>query len=197
MGNTASYSTSTWDDEIRLAQEAHIDAFALNIAKDAPMNVAQIENAFAAANGRGFKLFFSFDYAGRGPWERDKVLELLRGYFTNGAYYKENGLSLASTFEGWQQSQDWKIIKSQYNFLFDPDWSSLGAVDAVIVGQGIIDGLFSWAAWPNIDNGMPAMDTYVDASFYQFLNGTFVYDASLPMLLCQHAGLRQELEMAE
>ncbi|PQE32220.1 glucan endo-1,3-alpha-glucosidase agn1 protein [Rutstroemia sp. NJR-2017a WRK4] len=32
VGNTGSYSTSDWEDDINQAQAAHIDAFALNIA---------------------------------------------------------------------------------------------------------------------------------------------------------------------
>ncbi|KAK5660587.1 hypothetical protein OQA88_13146, partial [Cercophora sp. LCS_1] len=169
VGNMADYDTTMWSDDILLAQEAHIDAFALNIAEDEPVNAAQIANAFSATTGRGFKLFFSFDYAGRGPWERSKVLDLLRQYAGHAAYYREGGLPLVSTFEGWQQFQGWHIIKTEINCLFVPDWSSLGAIDAVTVGAGLIDGLFNWAAWPNMDNGMRGMDTYVDASYMRAL----------------------------
>lgn len=117
------------------------------------------------ANKVGFKLFFSFDYAGRGPWDRGAVKSFLDEFVGNGAYYKENGLPLVSTFEGWEQSNDWKILKQSIPMIFVPDWSSLGATDASNVGRGIIDGLFNWAAWANVDNSMPTMDTYVDASY--------------------------------
>ena len=75
-------------------------------------------------------------------------------------------------FEGWQRSEDWKTLKKTIPMLFVPDWSSLGATDAVIVGKGLIDGLFNWAAWPNVDQGMGEMDTCVDASYIEQLSNS-------------------------
>lgn len=49
-----------------------------------------------------------------------------------------------------------------------PDWSSAGAKVALTLASGVADGLFSWAVWPW---GNTDMDTYVDASYRQFLNG--------------------------
>jgi hypothetical protein len=49
-----------------------------------------------------------------------------------------------------------------------PDWSSLGAKEALARGGGVADGLFSWAAWPQ---GAQDMDTSTDASYLQHLNG--------------------------
>jgi len=47
-----------------------------------------------------------------------------------------------------------------------PNWSSIGAMEAVKRTSGIADGLFSWAAWPwgNTDG-----NTYVDASYEDYL----------------------------
>ena len=53
---------------MNLAKDAGIDAFALNMASGDSTNNATIPMAFAAAEAVGFKLFFSFDYAGNGPW---------------------------------------------------------------------------------------------------------------------------------
>ena len=61
MGNTAEYTDSNWQTDIGLAKEAHIDAFALNIAHGELMNEASLERAFNAAKIAGFKLLFSFD----------------------------------------------------------------------------------------------------------------------------------------
>jgi len=48
-----------------------------------------------------FKLFFSFDYGGGGPWPETDVYNYLVVYTPNGAYYKtEAGLPFVSTFEG-------------------------------------------------------------------------------------------------
>jgi len=67
VSNSHAYTTADWTSEIQLAQAAHIDAFALNIAY-AEGDDQSIANAFQVASSLGFRLFFSFDYAGNGPW---------------------------------------------------------------------------------------------------------------------------------
>ncbi|KZL72804.1 glycosyl hydrolase family 71 [Colletotrichum tofieldiae] len=74
VGNTEHCSASDWIDDIKLAQEAHTDAFALNMAKGEPMNAKAIADAFSNSEVLGFKLFFSFDYAGPGPFSKHEVL---------------------------------------------------------------------------------------------------------------------------
>lgn len=62
-----------------------------------------VANAFAAANAKRFKLFFSFDYAGGpgGAWPQSEVLKYLRTYINNGAYYPtDGGQPFVPTFEG-------------------------------------------------------------------------------------------------
>ncbi|KAJ8099511.1 glycoside hydrolase [Lipomyces tetrasporus] len=86
VGNAANYSISNWENDISLAQPAHIDAFALNIAYNDPTSADSLLNAFYAANSLGFKLFLSFDYAGNGPWPEEDVY---------------NGQPFVSTFEDW------------------------------------------------------------------------------------------------
>ncbi|KAF4231002.1 hypothetical protein CNMCM6805_000525 [Aspergillus fumigatiaffinis] len=153
---------------MNLAMEAHIDAFALNIAAGWVGNDAQIANAFTAANSLGFKLFFSFDYAGNGPWAESDVYNLIRTYGWNAAYYQYNGAPFVSTFEGTDNANDWITIKAETGCFFMPDWSSRGAEVALKLGGGVADGLFSWAAWAW---GSWNMTTYVDASYNQTLNG--------------------------
>ncbi|KZF20787.1 carbohydrate-binding module family 24 protein [Xylona heveae TC161] len=164
--NAAKFSVADWQNEIRLAQEAHIDAFALNMAYGDPTNSASVANAFNAANSLGFKLFFSFDYAGNGPWAKENVIAYIDGYRSAPSYYQFNGRPFVSTFEGPASAADWAIIKQSTNCFFIPDWSSVGAKAALELGQA--DGLFSWAAWPW---GNQDMTTYDDASYIQFLGG--------------------------
>ncbi|KAK9318864.1 glycosyl hydrolase family 71-domain-containing protein [Lipomyces orientalis] len=166
VGNAGNYTTSDWENDISLAQQAHIDAFALNIAYNDPTTDNSLLNAFDAANSLGFMLFFSFDYAGNGPWPEADVVGLILNYGTNTAYYQYNGQPFVSTFEGPASASDWTTIKSETGCFFMPDWSSLGAKAAL--EPGVADGLFSWAAWPW---GGTDMDTYTDASYLQFLNG--------------------------
>jgi hypothetical protein len=143
VGNTASFGVADWIKNMNLAMEAHIDAFALNIAAGWVGNDAQIANAFNAANSLGFKLFFSFDYAGNGPWAESDVYNLIRTYGSNAAYYHYNGAPFVSTFEGTDNANDWITIKAETGCFFMPDWSSRGAQVALKLGGGVADGLFS------------------------------------------------------
>ncbi|ATZ58247.1 hypothetical protein BCIN_16g00790 [Botrytis cinerea B05.10] len=91
VGNTASYSTYDWEDDINKAQIAHIDAFALNIANNDSTIAAQLPTLFSTAGSKGFKLFFSFDYAGNGAWLQADVIALVNQYKMEAAYYFYNG----------------------------------------------------------------------------------------------------------
>ncbi|PYI15777.1 hypothetical protein BO99DRAFT_341635, partial [Aspergillus violaceofuscus CBS 115571] len=160
------YTSDTWETDIKLAQDAHIDAFALNMAYDDATNSLALLLAFDAADDLGFKLFFSFDYAGNGAWPMDDVINLITEYSTRSSYYFYNGQAFVSTFEGPDSADDWTTIKASTDCFFIPDWSSLGAKAAV--AKGVVDGLLSWAAWPW---GPQDMDTYTDASYVQYLDG--------------------------
>jgi len=65
--NSHDYTIADWTSEIQQAQASHIDAFALNMAY-AEDDDQSIANVFQVASSLGFRLFFSFDYAGNGPW---------------------------------------------------------------------------------------------------------------------------------
>lgn len=110
VGNTASYSTDDWEDDINQAQIAHIDAFALNIANNDSTIAAQLPILFSIAGSKGFKLFFSFDYAGNGAWLQADVIALVNQYKMEAAYYFYNGQAFVSIFESVDNTQDWLII---------------------------------------------------------------------------------------
>ncbi|KAK3945229.1 glycoside hydrolase [Diplogelasinospora grovesii] len=168
VSNAANYTVDDWQHDIALAQQAHITAFALNVAQGQTYNDVSIARAFVAADNQNFKLFFSFDYAGNGPWLESDVVSYLFNYISTGAYYYYSGRPFVSTFEGWQNAADWHSIKTVTGCFFVPDWSSLGAKAALEQADGVADGLFSWAAWPW---GGQNIDTYIDASYRQYLNG--------------------------
>ena len=134
------------------------------MAKDDPVNEGVVDAFFRTAAGQGFQLLFSFDYAGNGPWDEGEVIDYIQKYASSGAYYHYNGQPFVSTFEGPDNADDWFSIKGATNCFFMPDWSSLGA--KAELQSGAADGLFSWAAWPW---GSQDMDTYVDASYLQYL----------------------------
>ncbi|CAD6446789.1 70f8fb62-2be9-40c0-91c7-3914c6610b41 [Sclerotinia trifoliorum] len=168
VDNTGEFTQQKWLIEMQLAITANIDAFALNIASGRLFNDEQISNAFAAASSADFKLFFSFDYASEGAWDKAVVTALLQQYTSNAAYFHTTDTSqpLVSTFEGPASAADWIEIKASTGCFFIPDWSSLGANAALELEGGVADGLFNWAAWSQ--NG-ERMNTYIDASYLQYL----------------------------
>lgn len=161
--NARKWTQGDWALDISEAQTSHIDAFALNFAASLT-DLSPLDTAFAAAEIVGFQLFLSFDYAGAGPFKQNDVIDIVKKYSKSPAYYYHGGQPLVSTFEGPGNAADWKSIKSETSCFFVPSWSSLGAKDALALGTP--DGLFSWAAWPW---GNHDMDTYVDASYLDFL----------------------------
>ncbi|KAH8904986.1 putative alpha-1,3-glucanase [Coniochaeta sp. PMI_546] len=166
VGNTALFQQSDWEHEMSHAKSAGIDAFALNMAYNDTTNDIALPMAFAAASTVGFRLFFSFDYAGNGAWPKDLVASTIQHYATRPAYFHRGSQPFVSTFEGPENMTDWIGIKHDTGCFFMPDWSSIGARPAA--SAGIADGLFSWDAWPK---GPSNMTTYPDASYYEFLKG--------------------------
>ena len=168
VSNSQNYTADDWQTDMKLAKDARIDAFALNMAYKDKTNIPSLKQAFDAANAVDFKLLFSFDYAGNGPWPKNTIIDLISEYGSNQAYFMHESKPLVSTFEGPGNAKDWITIKEQTNCFFIPDWSSVGAKEAAQLADGVADGLFSWAAWPWGNN---TIDTYVDASYSQYLEG--------------------------
>ncbi|APA07876.1 hypothetical protein sscle_03g026460 [Sclerotinia sclerotiorum 1980 UF-70] len=138
VGKTQYFTQSDWETNMQTAIDYYIDAFALNMAYGWIDNVGQVSLAFAAADSVDFKLFYSFDYAGNGPWPKADPF--------------------VSTFEGPDSSSDWVDIRAQTRCFFVPDWSSIGAGPEL--AKGVADGLFTawrWGDW--------RMNTYSDAAY--------------------------------
>ncbi|KAL8936966.1 MAG: hypothetical protein Q9216_004663, partial [Gyalolechia sp. 2 TL-2023] len=148
VGNTYAYTPSDWANDINLAKAAGIDAFALNIAAHTDYNNAQLDQAYDAAESAGFKLFLSFDYAAQGPWSPSAVITLLQKYAGSPAQFKVNGASFVSTFEGPDNSDDWRAIRAAVPIFFLPDWTSQGPDGFRKSKLDVVDGAFSWDAWP-------------------------------------------------
>ncbi|PVH71458.1 carbohydrate-binding module family 24 protein, partial [Cadophora sp. DSE1049] len=166
VSNVAGWGVSNWESDISLAQAAHIDAFALDVAWGDANNVPSLDAAFQAAANKGFKLFFSLDYGGNGYWPEADTLSILQSYINRPAYYRHNNQPFVSTFEGPLASDQWVRLKQQTGAFFVPDWSSKGASVASGLSNGVVDGLFNWAAWPY---GADDMFTVIDASYVNFL----------------------------
>ncbi|KAI8282938.1 Mutanase [Colletotrichum sp. SAR11_240] len=170
--NTKNYTMSDFEDDFKLAKEAHIDAFALNMGMTDPHTAEALDVAFTAAAKVGFHLLFSFDYMGGehggAPWPVETILEMGDTYFQREEYLKYGGKPVASTFEGTENAEDWIEIKNKTGAFFIPDWSSVSPEEALSLAGGVADGLFSWNAWPI---GSTNMDTKGDAAYIWALQG--------------------------
>ncbi|TDZ31681.1 Mutanase [Colletotrichum spinosum] len=170
--NTKNYTLSDFEDDFKLAKDAHIDAFALNMGLTDPHTADALVDAFEAAANVGFSLFFSFDYNGGyhggKPWPKETILEMADTYFKRKEYFKYADKPVASTFEGTENAEDWIEIKEKTGAFFIPDWSSIRPDKAVELAGGVADGLFNWNAWPS---GPSNMVTTSDHSFVAALDG--------------------------
>ncbi|KAH7384745.1 glycosyl hydrolase family 71-domain-containing protein [Cadophora sp. MPI-SDFR-AT-0126] len=130
-------------------------------------NTNGLSLAFQAAAQVGFKVFFSFDYAGLGAWPKATVTEMIKTYGGRAEYFKHStGQPLVSTFEGPSNAADWHQIKADTGCFFVPSWSSLGARKAVQKADHVVDGT-TRTNWE------------LDASYLIFLNNTGSYMASV------------------
>ncbi|KAH8689532.1 putative glucan endo-1,3-alpha-glucosidase agn1 precursor [Talaromyces proteolyticus] len=163
VGDTASHNQSTWENDIKLASAAAIDAFALNGGYPDSNIPIQVANAFAACEAldNGFKLFFSFDYLGGGqPWPAtgdNSVASYLANYTKSSCYQNYNNLPFVSTFEGTKNIDDWapggSIRSAAGDVYFVPDWTSLGT-SGITAHLDNIEGFFSWNMWPDGANNL-------------------------------------------
>ncbi|CRK20473.1 hypothetical protein BN1723_000307 [Verticillium longisporum] len=113
LSNTAGFTVADYQREIGLAQEAHIDGFAVNFSMDEDTTDANLPLFFTAAESEGFKLFLSFDYAGNGAWPQGTVITMIKKYAASSAYFRRGSQPLVSTFEGPKSSSDWPTIKKE------------------------------------------------------------------------------------
>jgi sugar/nucleoside kinase (ribokinase family) len=84
--NSKDWNLGAWEDKINLARAAHIDSFALNFGSGVDYDLTFLK-AFVAADNLGFKVVFSFNYAGNSPFMKDTVIETLRFWTPYDMYY--------------------------------------------------------------------------------------------------------------
>ncbi|PGH07312.1 aminopeptidase I [Blastomyces parvus] len=166
VGNAAAMTHDEWESDITLAKEAHIDGFALNIGPQDSYTDDVLRKAYDAAAAVGdFTLFLSFDYLSGGPWPIDRVIQTINSYKDKPAQFKYKNKPLVSTFEGVNNIYDWESIKPATGCFFMPSWTSLGPHGHERV-MNIIDGAFSWDAWPE---GAQSKSTGTDEAYLSLL----------------------------
>lgn len=142
-------TSSQWANDIEAAVAAGIDGFAMNIAVQDSYTDTVLALAFSVAKNYDFTLFLSFDYASGGAWAASDVITKINTYKSQSAYATYNGEPIVSTFEGTANANDWTTIKASVSCFFMPDWTSLGPTG---VDYSLVDGIFSWDAWPDGPN---------------------------------------------
>lgn len=132
VGLTLNQTTDQWKHDIRLASEASIDGFALNIGPADYFTYSSLHTAYeAAATFTNFSLFLSFDFASSTPdknWDVDYIANLTNTFKDEPAQFKVDGKPFVSTFEGVEYKEDWKEVRNRVEggIVFVPDWSSIG-----------------------------------------------------------------------
>lgn len=139
------------------------DGFALNTKEPNEWWATEaIDQLFAAAEGTGFKLFFSLDMNGHS--DNSIFTSLFDGYFDQEAYLKvgDEQKPFVSTFWGGQLGQEaWSGMVNDYNLHFVPSFDDLDGYyeDPASFFEkwgDIVDGAFNWeTAWPG-GSGKPA-----------------------------------------
>ncbi|KAL4807616.1 glycoside hydrolase [Aspergillus unguis] len=185
VGIVENYTVDDWIEDMQLAQEIGIDAFALNCASIDSYTDPQLANAYEAAEKVDFKVFISFDFAYWSNGDTARITSIMQKYADHPGQFQYNGAALVSTFVG--DSFDWGPVKAQVNHplfavpnLQDPNWAGHATTS--------IDGAFSWYAWPT-DGGNSVvkgpMTTIWDDRFIQNL-GEKVYMAPVSPWFSTH-----------
>ncbi|OJJ65068.1 hypothetical protein ASPSYDRAFT_141658 [Aspergillus sydowii CBS 593.65] len=145
VGIVENYTVNNWKEDMELAKEIGIDAFALNCASIDSYTDKQLAYAYEAAEAVDFKVFISFDFAYWSNGDTARITSIMQKYASHPGQFQYNGAALVSTFVG--DSFNWGPVKNAVDHpifavpnLQDPNWASNANTD--------IDGAFSWYAWP-------------------------------------------------
>ncbi|KAL2864529.1 glycoside hydrolase family 71 protein [Aspergillus lucknowensis] len=185
VGIVENYTVDNWIEDMELAKDIGIDAFALNCASIDSYTDEQLAFAYEAAAQVDFKVFISFDFAYWSNGDTARITSIMQNYTTHPGQFQYNGAALVSTFVG--DSFNWAPVKSAVEHpifavpnIQDPAWSGTATTS--------IDGAFSWYAWPT-DGGnsiIPGpMTTIWDDRFIQNL-GDKIYMAPVSPWFSTH-----------
>ncbi|OAG06127.1 uncharacterized protein CC84DRAFT_750054 [Paraphaeosphaeria sporulosa] len=160
-------SAADYDDDMKKAKAAGIDAFALNIAKD-DYTDAQLNYAYESAANNDMKVFISFDYNYFETSENEAVGAKLKEYCGKPGQLMVDGKCFASTFNG--DNDPSKLFNANTvrtaagtDLYLVPNLSPTGIRDATAVGD--IDGSFNWIGWDsNGANRAPTAESNVTTS---------------------------------
>ncbi|KAG8362182.1 hypothetical protein FVEN_g18 [Fusarium venenatum] len=138
-------SSADYDDDMKRAKAAGIDAFALNIGVDTYTDV-QLDYAYDSANRNGMKVFISFDFH---FWKTDNaagVGEKIKKYGGRAAQLRVDDRVFVSSFAGDGLDANAVRSASGSNIFFVPNFTPSGS------STNGIDGALNWMGWPHDGN---------------------------------------------
>ena len=141
-------SAADYDNDMKQAKAAGIDAFALNIGIDSFTNT-QLGFAYDSAHSNGMSVFISFDFNWYSTSNTSGIAETIGTYAGHPAQLMIDGKVFVSSFSG--DGLDLANVQSAlttHTIFWAPNFQpkNLGSADA----------LFNWMAWPNNGNNKAA-----------------------------------------
>ncbi|KAL1672390.1 glycoside hydrolase family 71 protein [Schizophyllum commune] len=135
-------SASDYDDDMRRAKAAGIDAFALNIGMD-PYTDGQLEWAYQSAQNNGMKVFISFDFNWYAVPDPGAVGRKIAQYAGRQAQLQVDGKVFASSFAGDGLNVAAVRQAAGVPVFWAPNFHPGGG------DFSQIDGALNWMAWQN------------------------------------------------
>ncbi|KAH7093900.1 glycosyl hydrolase family 71-domain-containing protein, partial [Auriculariales sp. MPI-PUGE-AT-0066] len=156
VGIVETYDQAAWEADMKIAASIGIDAFALNIGKDA-YNDDQLGFAYAAAEATGFKVFISFDFAYWGGGDVAMIGDYLKKYGSMAGQLIYQDKVFVSSFVG--DNMDWRGAEAASGLsIFACPNGQPGSFNNWDVDCGM-----SWnAAWPNEGNQPISANATID-----------------------------------
>ncbi|KAM0425395.1 hypothetical protein ACHAPT_009452 [Fusarium lateritium] len=138
-------SSADYDDDMKRAKAAGIDAFALNIGTDTYTD-AQLGYAYDSASRNGMKVFISFDFHFWGTGDAAAIGQKVKQFASHPGQLLIDNRVFVSSFAGDGLDANAVRSASGSNIFFVPNFTPLGG------STNGIDGALNWMAWPNDGN---------------------------------------------
>lgn len=145
------------ETDVDQAISVGFDAFALNVGQPTqPFTLDTVQQLFDYASGKGFKLFFSFDFYQTGDINTHKTLfDQFRDHPAH-LTYGPNSLPVVSSYSGGNLGADgWRSFKQENNVYLLPNPESDGSYYSdpatfFSTWADAVDGVLTWeTSWPD------------------------------------------------
>jgi len=165
VANSASYSSTDWENEINAASALGIQGFTLNTAGNS-YEPDQIASAYSVAEPLGFKFFFSFDFSN--GWDVASMASLISAHASSQSTFKWGNDVLVSSFNGEAMGDTfWEDLKTSLSsqgvsISLAPAFTSYrdpSLAQTLLSNFPSIDGFTNWWSWPQDNGNLLTTDT--------------------------------------